>query len=181
MGEASALDGRRHGSDRLCHVSELAADQTGLELDRALAERRGGRGLAELLYASGTELDAPLDGSVLPAPPSPLGCKAMRQPAPAAIEGDTAEQPVLGSNNWAVAGALSTSGAALVANDMHLGLSVPGTWYRARIVVRPNGGGAPALDITGVTLPGAPGMVAGSNGRIAWGFTNSYIDTSTRW
>ncbi|MBQ0818807.1 penicillin acylase family protein, partial [Microvirga sp. HBU67558] len=32
-------------------------------------------------------------------------------------------------------------------------------------------------DITGVTLPGTPSVVAGSNGKIAWGFTNSYIDT----
>ena len=44
-----------------------------------------------------------------------------------------------GSNNWAVAGRLSTSGSALVANDMHLGIRVPGIWYRARIVVRPAG------------------------------------------
>ena len=39
-------------------------------------------------------------------------------------------------------------------------------------------GNSLTLDITGVTLPGAPTVVAGSNGRIAWGFTNSYVDTS---
>src|SRR5262249_52277406 len=35
-------------------------------------------------------------------------------------------------------------------------------------------GGAPGLDLTGATLPGAPVLVAGSNTHIAWGFTNSY-------
>ncbi|QCI79999.1 hypothetical protein E6W36_12200 [Hankyongella ginsenosidimutans] len=45
-------------------------------------------------------------------------------------------------------------------------------------MIAPAEAGLPALDITGVTLPGAPFMVAGSNGHIAWGFTNSYIDTS---
>ena len=83
----------------------------------------------------------------------------------------------LGSNAFAVGGAISSSGAAIVANDMHLGLRVPNIWYRARLVLE-DGSGRPALDITGITLPGAPTIVAGSNGRIAWGFTNSYVDTS---
>lgn len=156
----------------------LQPAKPGLELDRALAERRGGRALAELLYPSGTELDAPLDGLALPSPPLPARLEGVKQPIAEPMGSEAAEQAVLGSNNWAVAGPLSTSGAALVANDMHLGLSVPGTWYRARIIVRPAASAAPALDITGVTLPGSPGVVAGSNGRIAWGFTNSYIDTA---
>jgi penicillin G amidase len=151
-----------------------------LELDRARAEQRGGRALADLLYPQGTELDAPLDGSRLPETPLPERLPPMpvlpRQLETAALAG---EAPVLGSNNWAVAGPLSTSGAALVANDMHLGLPVPGTWYRAHLIVRPAPGSAERpLSIAGVTLPGGPTIVAGSNGRIAWGFTNSYIDTS---
>ena len=32
--------------------------------------------------------------------------------------------------------------------------------------------------VTGVTIPGTPLVVAGCNGRIAWGFTNSYADTA---
>jgi penicillin G amidase len=79
-----------------------------------------------------------------------------------------------GSNNWAVAGRLTASGAALVANDMHLNARVPSVWYRARLVV--SGEAQGRLDLNGVTLPGAPTLVAGSNGRIAWGFTNSYGD-----
>ena len=81
----------------------------------------------------------------------------------------------VGSNNWAIAGRLTTTGAALVASDMHLGQRVPALWYHARL--RTTGTASePALDLTGVTLPGAPLLVAGSNGHIAWGFTNSYGD-----
>jgi penicillin amidase len=94
-------------------------------------------------------------------------------------EARLAEQPdeiEYGSNNWAVAGLHTASGAALLANDMHLTLRVPGTWYRIRLQVAASEDARPALDITGVTLAGGPLMVAGSNGSIAWGFTNSYGD-----
>jgi len=77
-----------------------------------------------------------------------------------------------GSNNWAVAGVHTRSGVALIANDMHLGLGVPTVWYPARLRVT----GESPMDITGVTLPGTPAVAAGSNGQIAWGFTNSYGD-----
>jgi penicillin amidase len=79
----------------------------------------------------------------------------------------------IGSNNWAVAGRLTTTGAALVANDMHLRARVPAVWYRARLRIKGTDT-QPAVDLNGVTLPGAPLLVAGSNGHIAWGFTNSY-------
>lgn len=83
----------------------------------------------------------------------------------------------IGSNNWAVAGTHTASGAALVANDMHLGLDVPAIWYRARLRVLDED-----LELNGVTLPGAPALVAGSNGHIAWGYTNSYGDwLDVRW
>jgi penicillin G amidase len=80
-----------------------------------------------------------------------------------------------GSNAWAVSGAFTASGAALIANDMHLGLRVPPVWYHARLKSAA-AGAARALDLNGVTLPGTPVLIAGSNGRIAWGFTNSYGD-----
>jgi penicillin amidase len=85
-----------------------------------------------------------------------------------------------GSNSWAVAGRHSASGAALIANDMHLDLGVPIVWYPTRLVIP--GEGAAALDITGVSLPGTPAIAAGSNGHVAWGFTNSYGDfADVRW
>jgi penicillin amidase len=78
-----------------------------------------------------------------------------------------------GSNNWAVAPSLTGHGGAILANDMHLGMYVPNTWYRASLVY--NVGGE-RVSVTGVTLPGGPAVVAGSNSRIAWGFTNSMGD-----
>ncbi len=78
----------------------------------------------------------------------------------------------VGSNNWAVAGGRVQGGGALVANDMHLGLRVPNIWYRARSRRRAR----TASTSPGVSLPGVPAIVAGSNGHVAWGFTNSYGD-----
>jgi penicillin G amidase len=131
-------------------------------------------------YPPGTGWDAPVlpagaaaGVTTLPVPePSVLDVRGSPErpsaPAPA-----THAPPAAGSNNWAVAGSLTASGAALIANDMHLGLRVPPVWYHARLV---SAGSAaePALDLNGVTLPGTPLLVAGSNGHIAWGFTNSY-------
>ena len=74
----------------------------------------------------------------------------------------------------------------MVANDMHLGLNLPNIWYRVRLIVTGDepgdtaeeSGDPPTLDAAGVTLPGTPLVVAGSNGSIAWGFTNSRGDWS---
>jgi len=101
---------------------------------------------------------------------APLGPTPGAREPPAAV---AADEPSVGSNNWALAGRLTSTGAALVANDMHLTQRVPIVWYRARMRVT-GGSGTPALDLTGATLPGAPVLVAGSNTHIAWGFTNSY-------
>lgn len=77
---------------------------------------------------------------------------------------------VPGSNAFALSGAHTKTGAAMVAGDMHLGLRVPNVWYRASLEF-------PGHRITGVTLPGVPVVIAGSNGKVAWSFTNSYADT----
>lgn len=93
-----------------------------------------------------------------------------------------------GSNSWAVSGALSTTGSAIIANDMHLGIRVPNTWFRASFeypLSQTDNAKAVGsntiiekIKVTGATLPGTPNMVIGSNGNIAWGFTNSYGDYS---
>lgn len=79
----------------------------------------------------------------------------------------------IGSNNFAVAAGRSTQGRAILADDMHLALRVPGTWFKARLRWQADGR---SFDVAGVTLPGAPLVVAGSNGRVAWGFTNTTAD-----
>ena len=84
--------------------------------------------------------------------------------------GPDRHEPLVGSNNWAVSGARSATGAAMLANDMHLSLGVPSIWFRAQFEI----GGPEPVRAEGVTLPGVPALVVGSNGHVAWGFTNSY-------
>ena len=78
-----------------------------------------------------------------------------------------------GSNNWAVSGAVSKTGSAIVADDMHLGINVPNIWYRASLRYQHLG---QEITLDGVSLPGTPAIVVGSNHKVAWGFTNSYGD-----
>jgi len=75
-----------------------------------------------------------------------------------------------GSNNWAVSGKKSTTGKPILANDMHLGLSLPGIWYQIHEVVDGK------LNVTGLAVPGQPLVVAGHNKNIAWGMTNVMSD-----
>lgn len=84
------------------------------------------------------------------------------------------DEEMPGSNNWAVDGKVSGTGAAIVCNDMHLGLTVPNTWYRARMIYQDAELGE--QDLAGMTLPGAWMMVLGSNRHIAWSFSNPYVD-----
>ncbi|MGD9906693.1 MAG: penicillin acylase family protein [Vicinamibacterales bacterium] len=88
------------------------------------------------------------------------------------------EAATLGSNNWAVSGTRSTTGSAIVANDMHLRLSVPNIWFRAAYEIPDDRQPGGTRRLVGVTLPGGPQMAVGSNGDIAWGFTNSVGDWS---
>jgi penicillin amidase len=79
------------------------------------------------------------------------------------------DEPLPGSNGWAVAGSRTASGKPILSNDMHLEYSMPGVWYMTHLV-------APGLDVSGVCLPGVPGIVVGHNRRIAWGITNLGFD-----
>jgi len=74
-----------------------------------------------------------------------------------------------GSNAWAISGARTATGKPLLANDMHLPLTIPPMWHLVHLE-------APGLNVTGVALPGLPGVVAGHNRRIAWGITNLEFD-----
>jgi penicillin amidase len=86
------------------------------------------------------------------------------------------EGEVVGSNNLAVGGSLTATHAAMVAGDMHLGLRVPNIWFRARLQYPNPRRAGESVDLIGVTLPGLPALVAGSNRHVAWAFTNSYGD-----
>ncbi len=130
--------------------------------------------------------DAALDGSSAPLRPMPTERQLdLRKrvtggirDSPLAMPGSEPEA-VPGSNCFALGGAHSGSGGGLLANDMHLGLRVPNVWYRASLEWPDAAAKVPTVRrVTGVTLPGTPVMVAGSNGYIAWGFTNSEVDSS---
>jgi len=131
--------------------------------------------LAFLLPTS-SGYDAPIDAPAIAETAAPLPAEPpawFGKPAPAKVAmleaiGDAG----VGSNNFAIAGSRSKSGAAIVGNDMHLALRLPHIWYRAAIEIESPG--APPYRVVGVTLPGTPAVVVGSNGQVAWGFTNSY-------
>ena len=64
----------------------------------------------------------------------------------------------------------TASGKPLLANDMHLTLREPNTWYMADLYA-PGRNGAPAFHAAGVTLPGIPLIIGGHNEHVAWGLT----------
>lgn len=70
-----------------------------------------------------------------------------------------------GSNGWVVAPRKTRDGRAIMSNDMHLELAVPNIWYRAELNYE-------TVHLAGLTLPGVPMLITGSNGKVAWGFTS---------
>jgi penicillin G amidase len=75
----------------------------------------------------------------------------------------------IGSNNWAISGSRTKSGVPILCNDPHLQLNLPSIWYQIQLT-------APGLNVCGVSLPGAPGVVIGFNNDLAWGVTNAGRD-----
>lgn len=163
--------------------------------DSLLRERIGDPIFAWLKPRGGT-WDGALDGSVMPPIPMPSAAEwsarkaahatAMRASITnAALEWRAPnDDAMVGSNAWVVSGTLTppmTKGAAMLSNDMHLGLAVPNIWFRAQLSVSPrapnnapSSGDENTRRVVGVSLPGVPAIVVGSNGHLAWGFTNSY-------
>lgn len=82
---------------------------------------------------------------------------------------DEAGQIFAGSNNWAVAGSKTASGYPILCNDPHLALTLPSIWYEIQLH-------APGINVYGVTLMGAPGVIIGFNENVAWGVTNAESD-----
>ncbi|RAJ08893.1 penicillin amidase [Chitinophaga skermanii] len=77
--------------------------------------------------------------------------------------------PDNGSNNWAVSGSKTKSGAPIICNDPHLGLSLPSLWYEVQITTKD-------MNVYGVSLPGAPGVIIGFNDHMGWAVTNGMED-----
>jgi penicillin amidase len=102
--------------------------------------------------------------------PEPLFELLIDRPVVHAARGDWRQPLSLASNSWSVGPLLSRSGRAMLANDPHLGLALPGTWYLARLTT-------PEWDWQGATAPGLPFIVIGSNGKVSWSFTTTHSDT----
>src|SRR5262245_28639944 len=146
--------------------------------------------MVDFLAPDGTEWDSPIVGDAFSTPPIPgpdvynlrmrrlekkhrIQLRSPRQEtslSPALDSGLWAlgsaqnnDDSAVGSNNWVIAGRLTTDGAPLVANDMHLAVRVPNTWYRASLEWPDASSPSGPLRLIGITLPGAPALVVGSN------------------
>lgn len=97
--------------------------------------------------------------------------KLMEQPAMRSIR----EHGVVGSNEWAVDGTVTDTGNPILANDPHLSLGSPSTFYELHINTKDRGGN---VNVTGIGFAGAPGVVQGYNEDIAWGSTTNPTDVT---
>lgn len=164
---------------------DLQGGQVERDFTNTFIVKRFGQSMLSFLNQA-SPYQAALDGSVMSSPsipiPDPNNTQTFRATtsqinsknelevfAYEAIE----EVDDIGSNNWAVTGALSNTKSAMLSDDMHLGLRVPPIWYKAQLNYI---AGQQEIKVTGVSLPGSPGIIVGSNGHIAWGFTNANLD-----
>ncbi len=134
--------------------------------------------LFEFLTPLGTRWDSALADAAMeePAIPGAETCNLVGR-EPAAPVGAKRESPSdAASNAWALAGARTASGEAILAADLHVDLRVPILWYRAALVW--TGATGAEVVVQGATIPGAPLVVVGSNGKVAWAFTNSRVDVT---
>lgn len=162
-----------------------------IDLQGSLWRRESNRGvlfevlpreLAEFLTPAGTTWDAALEGTAIPSPEIPgpevydLRQRVASLAAPHSKRLPSPFKVTAGSNNWAVAGTHTADGRALLANDMHLPLRLPNIWFRVSVVLEGGEASGGENRMVGVSLPGMPVIVMGSNGHIAWGLTNSNGD-----
>jgi penicillin G amidase len=136
------------------------SQNSGIEMARArLAQKLGAEAVRQLIPsypADGPVIVEPMTGS-----PQPLAPLAELLPLPAGSR--------WASNGWVVHGSRTASGKPLLANDTHLGLSMPSVWYEMGL----HGG---RFDTVGFSFAGMPFVIIGQNRRIAWGITNLNAD-----
>jgi penicillin G amidase len=157
-----------------------------LELAHERAAALVGRAAADALFP----LHSPIQEPIQPAPDTPRRVRASVPPpglpdsAALALLGPSealahaprrSDDDDRGSNNWAVAPGRTRAGAALLAGDPHLDLTLPSIWYEAHLVV------PDSLDVYGVTVPGLPAVLIGFNRDVAWTFTNVEADLMDRY
>ena len=151
-----------------------------VELERLAAAGAVGDAAAAALFPRHAVIQEPIQPSAgeprrLPLVLPPPGAPDTAAAAMAALLPRPSIRRELGSNNWAVAPSRTRNGAALLAGDPHLDLTLPSIWYEAHLVV-PDG-----LDEYGVTIPGLPTIVIGFTRDVAWSLTNVEADLMDRW
>jgi len=77
-----------------------------------------------------------------------------------------------GSNEFAVSGSATASGKPLIANDPHLTLALPPIFMEMHLIT------SSGLNVTGVSVPGAPGIIQGCNSNLCWGSTVNPLDVT---
>jgi penicillin amidase len=146
------------------------------ELARLALADKAPLGLMETLWPPRTDIARP-DATGVPAgirhaeadSPATLAATALRLAALLPDFPRPFTRPAAASNEWAVDGRHSATGAPLLAGDPHLELGFPGIWYLARIET-------PSGVLAGATAPGIPFLVLGHNSHIAWTFTTTGAD-----
>lgn len=101
--------------------------------------------------------------------------KETRQPVPDEVRWSGLVPRVMASNNWAVSGARTSSGAAMLASDPHLEISrLPAIWYEFQ-------GQWTHRYIIAATMPGLPAFLMGRSPELSWGATYAFADAEDSW
>jgi penicillin amidase len=134
------------------------------------------RDIFSLLFPTIDRVDDPVIPKGTPWPfkplpmPSPVGRAEMERTIDPSLGFKNnfakAHRPIDGSNNWAISGKKTATGRPYLAADLHINLRLPAAWYGIHLMT-------PSLNVTGISLPGAPGILVGFNESIAWGVTNA--------
>jgi penicillin amidase len=154
---------------------DLAAHENDFEMTNALAffKKSDFNALFPSLQDSldpiipkGTVFSPP---AVVPVAPKDADSVYFHQTDTATAVENTKPEKANGSNNWAVSGSKTKSGAPILCNDPHLGLNLPSLWYEIQLSV-------PGFNAYGASFPGSPGVIIGFNDSCAFGFTNGGRD-----
>ncbi|WP_423738034.1 penicillin acylase family protein [Chitinophaga caseinilytica] len=146
---------------------------TGDDIAYSNARKRYGKDIFNQLYPDWPDVIAPIVPVGTPfaaatkkavAPPDSIVTAGI-----GAFDPGSRPDPDNGSNNWAVAASKTKNGAPILANDPHLTLSLPSIFYEMQIHT-------PEVNVYGVSIPGATGVIIGFNDHIGWGLTNGYMD-----
>jgi penicillin amidase len=133
----------------------------------AVWRQRGPRCFDAFFPLSDARYDVTIEGmpNAPPAPAPPRDCGTAEVAA-------RPQRPAIGSNAWAAGSTRTVDGHALIANDPHLILTIPGIWYVVDIE-------SPQMHAAGATIPGIPGVLLGHNERVAWALTNAEMATTS--